>query len=404
MRNVVATLLLAGGALAGCNAPVASGPVTPACTKLEGSVTVTNSVDWKDLLDSGCTEITGSLRITAPGLSTLQGASPLRKIGAGLMVSGNTDLTSISFPALLSVGSVSIANNSALLSFDLPALIRAGSLSISNNAALTDFSLPVLATVDGAVSVVDNPSLSWCLAWDLKRSLESHGATGPFTIAGNDPTRSCSSCIDTQLAIAWELRDSAGNFNVSCGSVTTFFVDIYVATLPPVRAPCASHVATVDTSGLAPGSYVATVEGIDADGATIWSRDQFSVTVGSCNPSYTARPGEGTLELAYAYPNGVGCSSGYMWYSLFDEVAGQTISAIYAGSLAIFKTFYACGDSVQVAVPFGTYTLDWMQEVQNPTTVPTPVMQACGPVRAAVSAPGVTSMPVGMTAYVAACP
>jgi hypothetical protein len=55
-------------------------------------------------------------------------------------------------------------------------------------------------------------------------------------------------------------------------------------------------------------------------------------------------------------------------------------------------------------VPFGSYELDWMQEVVTPTTAPTPKFQACGPIPVTVTAAGVKALQVAMTPYTAACP
>jgi hypothetical protein len=220
-------------------------------------------------------------------------------------------------------------------------------------------------------------------------------------------------CDAPTVTIYWELADYLGNQNVSCNSVTTTWVDLYIGPMQPVRVACTNYGTTIDVSNLAPGSYPVTVEGIDADGTTIWSRDQFPVSVGDCggNATYTARPGEGTLALDYFYPVGGTCSGGYMWYSLFDVVAKQTISAIYGASSTTDKTRYLCGNyppppayQIEIAVPFGTYELDWIQEVVNPTTTAVPVYQACGPISQAVTGVGVTPLTVGMTPWTAACP
>jgi hypothetical protein len=174
---------------------VCSGPQAAACTSLEGTVTITNSLDWRMLAESGCTGITGDLVINAPGVVHLTGASPLRTIGGSLVVRdqsslvelslpaltrvdrdilvAGTGLTTLSFPALTTVtGQVAVGAypllaiglNASLTSIDLPALTTAGSIdvgdSVNDQGVLASLNLPVLTSLTGDLLVHDAPLLT----------------------------------------------------------------------------------------------------------------------------------------------------------------------------------------------------------------------------------------------------
>jgi hypothetical protein len=114
-----------------------------------GNVTIGSESDWKAMVDSGCTAISGDLRIVASGL-----------------------VGSLSAPSIKSIG---------------------GSLLVSLNTALTSFSLPALTTVGGNQLIVSgNPALPECLALAFKDHLvAAHGYAGIWTVSGNDTTATC---------------------------------------------------------------------------------------------------------------------------------------------------------------------------------------------------------------------
>jgi hypothetical protein len=155
-------------ALAACGG--GEGPQPEPFTTIEGTVTIQNSLDWKALVDSGCTTITGSLVVAAPGL-----VGPLN------------------FPTLRSIGGgVSVFNNNTLTSFSFPALTTLRNLSVWDNNALTSFSLPALTTLSVEFYVLGNPSLPECFALAFKNHLvAAHGFAGNSIIKFNDVTATC---------------------------------------------------------------------------------------------------------------------------------------------------------------------------------------------------------------------
>jgi hypothetical protein len=137
-----------------------------------GNVTIGSESDWKAMVDSGCTAISGDLRIVASGLVGSLSAPSIKSIGGSLLVSLNTALTSFSLPLLTRVG---------------------GKLDVHNNAALTTISLPALTTVGGNQLIVSgNPALPECLALAFKDHLvAAHGYAGIWTVSGNNTTATC---------------------------------------------------------------------------------------------------------------------------------------------------------------------------------------------------------------------
>jgi hypothetical protein len=140
---------------------VCNGSQATPCTTLEGSVTIENSLDWKALVDSGCTAITGNLSISAPGLVGPLNAPALRSVGGNLRIFSNTTLTNFSLPVLTTVGDLIISGNTALTNFNLSALTNVtGGLNVPANTALTSLSLPALTTVTGYLFVQSNTALT----------------------------------------------------------------------------------------------------------------------------------------------------------------------------------------------------------------------------------------------------
>jgi hypothetical protein len=209
-------------------------------------------------------------------------------------------------------------------------------------------------------------------------------------------------CDDQALAITWSFRTIDGLSNQSCAAVGVTAVDVWMNGTYVDRFACSQGGATI--VNLAQGTYDVTVEGIAADGVTIINRDQFAASVGSCGTStYAARPGEGWLRVDYSISPVNTCGGGYIWYSVFDEVAGQVISAIGDTSSSLDKTLFFCPAEVRFPVPYGTYTLDWIQEVASPTTTPTALHQQCSPTTVNVNGPGITALAVVMGPVTGSC-
>lgn len=199
-------------------ASVSGKDFTAVACSLPGNVTIGSESDWKAMVDSGCTEISGDLRIVASGLVGSLSAPSIKSIGGSLLVALNTALTSLGLPALTTVGNfLFLGSNPTLTSFSLPLLTRVGGkLNVHNNAALTSlslpalttlpselvfadndaltsFSLPALTTVGGSQLIVSgNPALPECLALAFKDHLvAAHGYAGIWTVSGNDTTATC---------------------------------------------------------------------------------------------------------------------------------------------------------------------------------------------------------------------
>ena len=173
-------------------------------------------------------------------------------------------------------------------------------------------------------------------------------------------------CNDATLTVDWSFTDVNGVAGRTCGQVGVDFVDVFVGTDRVVSAaPCLDYGAIL--VNVAPGSHRVVVEGLQQQpdrSLVIIDRDVFTANVGSCNDSrYTAQPGETMLQLAYTFDPVNACvSGGALWYSLFDLEANQTISAVTSGSGN--PALFTCPATIQFPVPFGSYRLDWIQQVQ----------------------------------------
>ena len=136
------------------------------CTTLEGSLTIANSQDWRSFVETGCTEITGDLRIEGNGLADLDGVALVERIGGELSITRTDALTSVALPKLTTVGTLTVAGNDALSSLSLPALTKMGSFVIASNKALASLSLPKLTTAADGIGnmmtsgIMDNAALA----------------------------------------------------------------------------------------------------------------------------------------------------------------------------------------------------------------------------------------------------
>jgi hypothetical protein len=185
-------------------------------------------------------------------------------------------------------------------------------------------------------------------------------------------------CNYPTVTLQWSLQDLNG-LSWKCGPAGVSTVDVYINDALVANRPCTDYGATIDVSHLAPGPYPVVVEGLGADGYIYDRSLPFDVSVGECGDSYAAPVlGEALLDIAYGFSPNV-CHGGYMWYALWDEVAGLYISVVDAASGA-YRDDYDCPGLVkplQFSVPFGSYTLAWIQEVVDPLATAVPVQQAC---------------------------
>ena len=129
---------------------------------LQGSYTIRNSSDASFI--SAITNITGDLRVEAPGLTSL--ALPaLTSLRSDLTIYGNPALTSVYLPALKSVGEY---------------------LDIQNDAALTSVDLSALTSAGEDLNIYDNPTLCNALAIALRDQLNDAGWSGNVDISDNN--------------------------------------------------------------------------------------------------------------------------------------------------------------------------------------------------------------------------
>jgi|GEM_PF-5212735 len=133
-----------------------------ACTTIPGNVIISNNQEWMTLVGGGCIIVGGQLQISAPGVTALSPvANQIVSVGS-LAITQNDALTSLSLPALKTVGGEVIVNNDdALTSLNFPALTSVGGNFGANNLpVLMSVNLPVLASVGGNLNFIMDPALS----------------------------------------------------------------------------------------------------------------------------------------------------------------------------------------------------------------------------------------------------
>lgn len=210
------------------------------CT-LVGPLTIASPDEWSALLDGGCDEVEGDLRVEAPGFSTLGGpATALKRVGS-LRIAGNSLLQALEFPALEAVldGGLAIESNPSLGAQSFPQLrsIR-GSLRVSANDGLAALQLPALGATGTGISVESNPALTTV---DLGALVEappglfgtahiafvSNGALASLTlgslrrVVGGLWVRDCGALATLELPA---LQSVAGAFDVSGTALTQLTV------------------------------------------------------------------------------------------------------------------------------------------------------------------------------------
>lgn len=190
------------------------------------------------------------------------------------------------------------------------------------------------------------------------------------TVLGSGCFSSADSC-DPSLDIAWDFTGADDTVYPTCFDAGVNYVDVFVDGADGLRFPC-----TTNTSGvipIRPGVRVVTVEGVSAasqtDPGVIVFRDEFDVEIAGCGRAVMdAFPSEQYIQLAYSFP-ACAANPSYIWYSLTDLVAGVTASEISSLSSPGDRRLYDCnqGEDPFFAVPAGSYQLEWIQEVVEPT-------------------------------------
>jgi hypothetical protein len=234
-------------------------------------------------------------------------------------------------------------------------------------------------------------------------------------------------CDYPTATISWRLQDANGGAS-TCAEAGVTDVDVYFNGTPVgPRFACTASGAVIDLGRIAPGTYQAIVEGTGADG-TIWNRSNpFTVTVSDCGDRrYAPVLGEGWLDVDYHFgaagSAGDVCHGGAIWYGLYDEVANFYISGVDFNTVPVgpdyveYRDYYGCytaasgatpatGRPLQIPLPFGTYTLAWIQEVFDPLSAShAAVQQACVQPPFHLTSAGISSMPVTMGPYSAGTP
>lgn len=148
----------------------------------------------------------------------------------------------------------------------------------------------------------------------------------------------------------------------SCGTAGVTFVDVFANGVQVGHFACTGPAGTV---GLAAGSNLVTVEGVDGAG-TILYRDQFTVDAATCGPqgTFDAQPSEGIVEVSYHFsPSDVCFSPGpsFVWIRVQDDLAG----VIAADSASAPETSDTCGIDfpLRFRLATGSYTLLSTEEV-----------------------------------------
>jgi hypothetical protein len=177
-------------------------------------------------------------------------------------------------------------------------------------------------------------------------------------------------CDFRNVTVTWSGFDGPDAFiNQSCAAAGVGYVDLFLSGQVVGRFNCGDYGATI--TGVQTGSYTLTAEGISPNGSTILFRDDVSLSASGCGDfAVPVRPAAGTVDLQYLfYQGGVPlasqvCAPGsFLWLSIFDLAANQVAVLSDAGATA---NLYACGGAFALALPAGSYTLDWMEE-RGPT-------------------------------------
>ncbi len=165
-------------------------------------------------------------------------------------------------------------------------------------------------------------------------------------------TDECSRSISTD----WSFLDADG-FVLNCGTAGVQWVDLFLDGAYVDSFACTSGQTgfPVTITGVGSGTHTLIAEGLDA-GSVIRYRHQIQVDSSSCGDQLVhAQPGEGRLNLMYS-----ATTSGWLWYSLYDNIAGSYVTYQGYG--------YPTPNDVVVALPEGSFSLSWMSVVNGSGT------------------------------------
>jgi len=172
-------------------------------------------------------------------------------------------------------------------------------------------------------------------------------------------------CDSETLSIDWSLVDGSDNFGVACNSLSlsddvthmTVWVDGYDET---GLVSCGAGGVTI--GGVSTGNHQVVVEGYNSVGNVI-TRGFATVDVGSCGD--TARLVEVGEEWITILPDTCVSGADVLWFSLRDVTWPGLDYEIWARDASFLTGWddFSCATGIDVPVPYGDYTLDWIDEV-----------------------------------------
>ena len=168
---------------------------------------------------------------------------------------------------------------------------------------------------------------------------------------------------DPTLSVSWAFQLYDGSPPTGCAGAGVTWVDVYVDNAFVVTSPCGDGGATIAVS---PGTHSVLLEGIDSANRIAYRDSLGAVSTNGCGDRLlTMTPAEGSANLNYAAPGGCTSSPCYLWFSVYDDLAGQPAAAISAQSPLSVKQLYPYPGDVVIRLPVGSYTLDWMELVNS---------------------------------------
>lgn len=156
-------------------------------TRLLTSVVVSSNAALTSLSGIRGLRATSSVTITNnPVLDEIGGLADLEE-SDNITIASNPEISSVSLPALTSVGSFTITANAMLASLSLPELATVENFTIAGNDVLTSLGdLDSLLSV-GMLTIAGNPMLPQCAVDELDQRLMACNAS----CGGNDMTAVC---------------------------------------------------------------------------------------------------------------------------------------------------------------------------------------------------------------------
>lgn len=170
-------------------------------------------------------------------------------------------------------------------------------------------------------------------------------------------------CDPRTITVEWVGFTTGDGNRLGCAAAGVSFVDIYMDGAFVETWSCADGGALI--TDVQAGVYTLTVEGVESNGRIAF-REELDVNANSCGDRLVrVSPAEGYVDLQYAFTPDNVCAAdpSYLWFSIYDEVAGFVTAAVDSSSSSLDKVRYTCPDLLLLPLPAGPHTLDWMQEM-----------------------------------------